>query len=137
VPIVSWISSTECAKSLSTPVSAGSSSPKNGIGLPSAPSTSQPSSGITIMNRYSKPWPICARRCCQTVPSAAGDGAVQRSARRTNTSTNTLSPSMKCQVLSASRTSLPRGQYPRSSMQAYTATSSTSISQCIAIVGPL
>src|SRR6185503_9241262 len=65
--------------------------------------------------------------------SIAGTGPEKCSARRSQASAKTLRPSMKCQVFSASRGSLPFGNSSRNSIQAYTAAISSSISQCSAM----
>ncbi|MNY43296.1 hypothetical protein D3C86_1782440 [compost metagenome] len=82
-------------------------------------------------------------RCDRPVCQAGGFGRIagvllsRRPSRRSQTKANSAMPSMKCQCLSPSRISLPRTKLPLSSMQAYTAAISSSMSQCRAMLREL
>ncbi|MNT96693.1 hypothetical protein D3C72_2388510 [compost metagenome] len=65
-----------------------------------------------------------------------GVGRLRRRARRSQTSTNTVRPSMKCRSFIRLRSTLSLGNRPRSSIRAYTAANSTSINQCKVIDRP-
>ncbi len=62
--------------------------------------------------------------------SMTGNVPMQRTATRTDTSTRTDSPRMKCQAFKPARMVLPCGTLPRNSMQAYPTASSSNITQC-------
>ncbi|MNI99509.1 hypothetical protein D3C73_1586080 [compost metagenome] len=73
-----------------------------------------------IISRYNARCIRCARPVCQAagLGTMGGVGWLRRMARRNQTSTNTLSPSMKCRSFIRLRSTLSLGNRPRSSIRA-------------------
>ncbi|MNR46673.1 hypothetical protein D3C85_1656750 [compost metagenome] len=89
------------------------------MGLSAALRIIQPAIGMQIIRTYSIQCADLARNICQLGGLGAMRGVrpTRRNARRSQTSTNTVRPSMKCMLLISSRSGLPLGNIPLSSMQ--------------------
>ncbi|MCY1182770.1 hypothetical protein D9M73_233460 [compost metagenome] len=107
------------ARSSFAPINGGSSSPQKGMGLSAALRIIQPAIGMQIIKAYKVQCIDLARNICQPggLGSMRGVRPTRRSARRSQTSTNTVRPSMKCMLLISSRSGLFLGKIPLSSMQ--------------------
>ncbi|MNR62096.1 hypothetical protein D3C85_1840240 [compost metagenome] len=82
--------------------------------------TSQPSIGMAIMNRYNAQCINFASTVCQRGEAGkiCGAGPRLRANSLSQTSTNTVNPSMKCDSVISVRPPLPLGKIPRNSIQA-------------------
>ncbi|MNY60677.1 hypothetical protein D3C86_1972600 [compost metagenome] len=82
--------------------------------------TSHPRIGVTIMKMYSAQCISLASVVCQCGEAGkiCGAGPRLRANNRSQTRTNTVRPSMKCDSTISVRAPLPLGKNPRNSIQA-------------------